>query len=281
MLNEVTFYCLILFSGLMVGSFLNVVIHRLPRMLEQEWTQECQRYLKLPLTPKPAAFNLAWPGSHCPVCKHPLAFWENIPLISYLCLRGKCRACKTTIPIRYPLVESFSALLSLLVALHYGMGPALLPALCITWLLITLTFIDMDTQLLPDQLTFGGLWAGLIFSLWSIFVTPKDAILGAALGYFVLWSLYWCFKLLTQKEGMGYGDFKLLAMGGALVGWQYLPLVIFIASCSGTLWGVYGMLKRGTHKDQPLPFGPFLALGIWVTLLYGQRLVDYYFAWVS
>jgi leader peptidase (prepilin peptidase)/N-methyltransferase len=292
MLNEWTFYPFIALIGLIVGSFLNVVIYRLPRMMQHSWTLECTAYLdnlkaqgnafKSTLPPDNSPmFNLWWPGSHCPQCQHKIRPWENIPIFSYLCLRGACSACQWKIPLRYPAIELLTALLSLVVALHYGFTPALFAALGITWLLIALTFIDIDTQLLPDQLTFLGLWAGLLLSIKSIFIGPVDAILGAVLGYLILWTLYWAFKLLTHKEGMGYGDFKLMAMAGALVGWQYLPIVIFIASFTGTLWGLYSMLKRGSHKDHPLPFGPFIALATWITLLYGDKIVFNYFTWVT
>jgi leader peptidase (prepilin peptidase) / N-methyltransferase len=292
MLNDWTFYSLIAVIGLIIGSFLNVVIYRLPRMMQRSWTHECTAYLdnlkaqgnafkSLPLPDNLPMFNLWWPVSHCPECQHKIRPWENIPLISYLCLRGRCSACQSRIPLRYPAIEFLTSLLSLIVAFHYGFSPALLAALAITWLLIALTFIDIDTQLLPDQLTFLGLWAGLLLSTQAVFVPPVDAIFGAVLGYLILWTLYWGFKLLTRKEGMGYGDFKLMAMAGAWVGWQYLPIVIFIASFTGTLWGLYAMFKRGSHKDHPLPFGPFIALGLWLTLLYGETIVSHYFMWVN
>jgi leader peptidase (prepilin peptidase)/N-methyltransferase len=280
----------VLFLGLLIGSFLNVVIYRLPLMMEREWSRHCEESESCVIARRYSdeaihknndeKFNLLLPYSHCPHCKKTIRPWENIPIISYICLRGKCSQCKASIPLRYPLVELLTALLSVFLAYHYGFSLALLATLGLTWLLIALTFIDIDTHLLPDDLTYLGLWAGLFFSLYAVFVTPSDAIVGAICGYVSLWSLYWIFKWVTHKEGMGYGDFKLMALAGAWVGWQYLPLVILIASFTGALFGITKILFMKAHKDHPLPFGPFIALGTWLTVLYGDKLFDSYVHWV-
>lgn len=265
--NQTFLILFALFLGLLAGSFLNVVIYRLPKMIERQDT---------PAKP----FNLWFPHSHCPACQTLIRPWENIPVLSYLCLRGQCKRCQATIPVRYPFVELLTGLLSAFLAFHYGYSPALFASLGLTWLLIALTFIDLDTYLLPDDLTYLGLWAGLILSLCHVFVSPADAILGATLGYLSLWSLYWVFKWLTHKEGLGYGDFKLMALAGAWVGWQLLPLVILIGSLTGAFYGVFHIVFKNMHKDHPLPFGPFLALGLWLTLLYGNKIFDTYLNWV-
>lgn len=271
-------YPVVLFVGLMVGSFLNVVIYRLPQMMERSWYQQCSDYFANTQDPDAPAlpesnsphFNLWWPGSHCPQCKTNIRPWENIPIISFLFLRGRCAKCRTRISIRYPLVEALTALLSLFLAINYGFGPELFGSLILTWLLIALTFIDFDTQLLPDDLTYLGLWLGLLLSLYGVFIAPADAIIGAIVGYMVLWTLYWGFKFITRKEGMGYGDFKLMALAGAWVGWKYLPLVLLIASLTGIIWALSQICLRKAHKDDPLPFGPFIAIGTWLTLVFGK-----------
>ena len=231
--------------SLMVGSFLNVVIYRLPVMMELSWKAEIAEYsasqnAAVSATPNSTEppFNLVKPDSTCPKCQHKIRAWENIPLISWLLLRGKCSQCKHSISIRYPLVELATGLLSTLVAWHFGFGLAGFAAIVATWLLIAMTFIDLDTMLLPDQLTLSLLWLGLLLSIESPFVSSQDALIGAAVGYLSLWSLYWVFKLLTGKEGMGYGDFKLLAAIGAWVGWQHLAVVILLSSCVGAVVGV-------------------------------------------
>ena len=256
--------------SLMVGSFLNVVIYRLPVMMERSWKAEIAEYTVLenqasPLTgrPKEPPFNLVKPDSTCPKCQHKIRVWENIPLISWLLLKGKCSQCKNPISSRYPLVELATGLLSTLVAWHFGFGLAGLAAVLATWLLIAMTFIDLDTMLLPDQLTLSLLWLGLLLSIESPFVSSQDALIGAAVGYLSLWSLYWAFKLLTGKEGMGYGDFKLLAAIGAWVGWQHLPVVILLSSFVGAVVGVSLLAIQGKDKDQPIPFGPYLAAAGW------------------
>lgn len=269
--------------SLLVGSFLNVVIYRLPIMMERAWRSECEAYLHPGQTSSvnsQAPFNLVKPDSTCPQCQHLIRAWENIPLLSWLWLRGKCSQCQTPISVRYPLVELTTAVLSTLAAWHFGFGAAALIAVLATWLLIAMTFIDLDKMLLPDQLTLSLLWIALIASVNGVYVSAADAIIGAACGYVCLWSLYWAFKLLTGKEGMGYGDFKLLAALGALVGWQQLPVVILLSSFVGALVGISLIVIKGRDKSQPIPFGPYLAAAGWLTLLYGDWLVNQYLNWM-
>jgi leader peptidase (prepilin peptidase)/N-methyltransferase len=276
--------------SLMVGSFLNVVIYRLPVMMERAWKADIAEYTasqtqappaadNLP-TSKKAPFNLVKPDSTCPKCQHKIRAWENIPVISWLLLRGKCSQCKNPISVRYPLVELTTGLLSTWVAWHFGFGLAGFMAVVAIWLLIAMTFIDLDTMLLPDQLTLSLLWLGLLISIGSPFVSSQDALIGAAVGYLSLWSLYWAFKLLTGKEGMGYGDFKLLAAIGAWVGWQHLPVVILLSSFVGAIVGVSLLTIQGKDKSQPIPFGPYLAVAGFLTLLYGDWIVTQYWQWM-
>ena len=265
--------------SLLVGSFLNVVIYRLPIMMERSWRRDCEQFLhpdSVNSQAETTPFNLVKPDSTCPKCQHLIRAWENIPVFSWLVLRGKCSKCSNPISIRYPLVELTTAVLSSLAAWHFGFGMAAMVAVVATWLLIAMTFIDLDKMLLPDQLTLSLLWIGLVVSVSDTFVSAQDAIIGAALGYVCLWSLYWAFKLLTGKEGMGYGDFKLLAALGALVGWQQLPVVILLSSFVGAIVGVSLIVIQGRDKSQPIPFGPYLAAAGWLTLLYGDWLVDQY-----
>jgi leader peptidase (prepilin peptidase)/N-methyltransferase len=256
-------------------------------MMEQSWKAEIAEYTVSQYEGIPAAdssknipFNLVKPDSTCPKCKYKIRAWENIPLISWLLLRGKCSQCKNSISIRYPLVEFATGLLSTLVAWHFGFGLAGFAAIVATWLLIAMTFIDLDTMLLPDQLTLSLLWLGLILSIESPFVSSQDALIGAAIGYLSLWSLYWAFKLLTGKEGMGYGDFKLLAAIGAWVGWQHLPVVILLSSFVGAVAGVTLLTIQGKDRNQPIPFGPYLAAAGWLTILYGDVIIAYYWQWM-
>lgn len=275
--EPILFYPFVFLLGLIIGSFLNVVIYRLPKMMESSWFQQCSDFFanqqdygshELPNRHPSESLTLWWPLSHCPQCKKSIRPWENIPVFSYLFLRGRCAQCQTKISARYPLVELLTALLSLVLAVHYGWSLQFWASLGLTWLLIALAFIDFDTQLLPDDLTYLGLWAGLLCSLAPVFISPQDAIIGALVGYLSLWSLYWVFKLITGKEGMGYGDFKLMALAGVWVGWQYLPMVLLISSFTGILWGLWRILVKRAHHSHPLPFGPFIALGIWLTLIF-------------
>jgi leader peptidase (prepilin peptidase)/N-methyltransferase len=278
------FYTITFIVSLMVGSFLNVVIYRLPIMMEREWKAEFRAYFESTETPQNAIaddsdepFNLAKPDSTCPKCGHKIRAWENIPVISYLFLRGKCSNCGTQISIRYPIVELVTGLLSVWIAVHFGPSVQACVAILLTWMLVAMTGIDLDKMLLPDQLTLPLLWIGLVVSTASWFVGPIDAILGAAFGYLSLWSVYWLFKLATGKEGMGYGDFKLLAALGAFTGWQGLPIIILLSSVVGAVVGITIMVAKGKDQNLAIPFGPYLAAAGWLTIMYGEIITDYYF----
>ncbi len=272
------YIALLTILGLLVGSFLNVVIYRLPIMLERSWQQEYRDYFgesSADTTPA-ARFNLMIPRSACPHCGHPISALENIPLVSWLWLRGRCRSCQAPISARYPLVELLTGLATACVAWHFNPGWPLLGALGLTWTLIALTFIDLDKMLLPDQLTLPLLWAGLLLNLIGGLATLQDAVIGAIAGYLILWSLYWTFKLLTGKEGMGYGDFKLLAALGAWLGWQSLPLILILSSVVGAVAGISLMLLRRHQQGNPIPFGPYLAMAGWIALLWGDTITRWY-----
>lgn len=257
--------------GLLVGSFLNVVIYRIPKMLENEWKVQASEFLELE-TPEIEKLTLASPDSTCPTCGHKIRAWENIPIVSYLFLKGKCSACETRISIRYPLVELATGILSFVVASTFGASYATLALLLLTWSLIALTMIDADTQLLPDNITLPLLWLGLICSYFGVVTDLNSALWGAVAGYLSLWSIYWLFKLLTGKEGMGYGDFKLLAALGAWLGWQMLPIIILLSSVVGAIYGISMILIRGRDKSVPMPFGPYLAVAGFVALIWGNEL---------
>ena len=267
--------------GLLVGSFLNVVIHRLPKMMENEWREQCAE-LSAPIDQAPGhsaqkpTYNLVLPRSACPSCGHRISALENIPVVSYLALGGRCRCCKSKISARYPIVEAMTGLLSGLVAWHFGFGIAGLSALILLWGMIALTFIDADTQLLPDSITLPLLWLGLIVNSDSTFTDLRSAVLGAVFGYLALWSVYWLFKLATKKEGMGYGDFKLLAAIGAWLGWQVLPLVILLSSVVGAVIGIALIVLARMGRNIPLPFGPYLAMAGFIALLWGKPIMDSY-----
>ena len=270
--------------SLCVGSFLNVVIYRLPLMMKREWQSECRLLLDDELntniakpknTSKP--FNLVKPNSTCPKCKTAIKPWQNIPIISWLILKGKCASCSNPISIRYPAVEAVTALLSLVVAYTFGATEQALLYIVITWALVALTFIDIDHMLLPDQLTLPLVWLALIAAVGGVTITPSDAVMGAAFGYLSLWSVFWLFKLLTGKEGMGYGDFKLLALFGTLLGWQSLLTIILLSSVVGAIIGIALLTIQGKDKATPIPFGPYLAIAGWITLLWGNQLQSAYF----
>jgi leader peptidase (prepilin peptidase) / N-methyltransferase len=275
--------------GLAVGSFLNVVIHRLPRMMERNWLSESFASLseRVPETLRgelerwwqasaaervPPELNIASPRSRCPHCGHLISAAENIPLISYIFLRGRCRACKAPISLRYPLIELLSGALSAAVAWHFGYSLACLAGLLFVWSLIALCFIDLDTMLLPDDITLPLLWLGLLFNLAEVFVPLDEALIGAVAGYLVLWSVFWLFKLITGKEGMGYGDFKLLAAIGAWFGWHVLPAVILLSSVVGAVVGIALMIFARHGRDVPIPFGPYLAAAGTLSLFFGPTL---------
>ncbi|HAU4888269.1 prepilin peptidase [Aeromonas hydrophila] len=271
------YFSLVFLFSLMIGSFLNVVIHRLPIMLEREWQAEYLGYFNPEAQPQQEErYNLMMPRSACPHCGHAITAMENIPLLSWLWLKGRCRECQAPISARYPLVELLTALLSLVVAATFTPGWGLLAALLLTWVLVALTFIDLDKMLLPDQLTLPLLWGGLLFNLSGGFAPLADAVIGAMAGYLVLWSLYWAFKLLTGKEGMGYGDFKLLAALGAWLGWQALPIVLLLSSLVGAFIGIGLILLRNHHQNKPIPFGPYLAIAGWIALLWGDTITRWY-----
>jgi leader peptidase (prepilin peptidase)/N-methyltransferase len=261
--------------GLMVGSFLNVVIHRLPKMMERDWRSQCAELNGQ--TPDSAPrYNLMVPRSACPHCGHAIGALENIPVLSYLFLRGKCRGCKAAISPRYPIVETISGVLSAFAAWHFGFGLAGLAAVIFVWAMITLTFIDFDTQLLPDDITLPLLWMGLLLNLNGAYTTLQNAVVGAVVGYLVLWSVYWLFKLATGKEGMGFGDFKLLAAIGAWLGWTILPLVIMLSSVVGAAVGIILIAFTKHGRNIPIPFGPYLAGGGLIALFWGQTLTQKY-----
>lgn len=264
--------------GLVVGSFLNVVIYRLPVMLEQAWRLECSELAgdEAAENADKETFNLLTPASRCPHCNHRIGALENIPLLSYLYLKGRCAGCQTPISIRYPLIESVTAILSVIVAAQFGYSVQTLAALLFTWALVPLFMIDFDRQILPDSITLPLLWAGLLLSLPGVFVDSTTSIIGATAGYLSLWSIYHLFRLLTGKEGMGYGDFKLLGAIGAWVGWQALPVVILFSSVVGATIGIGLILFRGRDHNLPMPFGPFLAAAGWLTLLWGNDIISLY-----
>ena len=269
--------------GLMVGSFLNVVIHRLPIMMERDWMAQCIEYLgdkivlKQPETTGiTEKYNLVVPRSACPSCGHRISALENIPLLSYLFLGGKCSACNSKISLRYPFVEVMTGLLTGFVAWRFGVTWVAVFAIVYLWALIALTFIDADTTLLPDDITLPLLWLGLLVNTTGLFTDIGSATLGAAGGYLLLWSVYWAFKLLTGKDGMGYGDFKLLAAIGAWLGWQMLPLVILLSAAVGTVVGIAGIALKGRDKGAKLPFGPYLAAAGLIALVWGPQLNAWY-----
>ncbi|MGU5714710.1 prepilin peptidase [Aeromonas taiwanensis] len=268
---------LIFLFSLMVGSFLNVVIHRLPMMMERDWRAEYRDYFDEDESISAnERYNLMVPRSACPHCGHAITAIENIPLLSWLWLRGRCRECQAPISARYPLVELLTALLSVAIAATLAPGWSVLAALLLTWSLVALTFIDLDKMLLPDQITLPLLWGGLLFNLLGGFVPLVDAVIGAMAGYLVLWSLYWSFKLLTGKEGMGYGDFKLLAALGAWLGWQALPIILLLSSLVGAVIGITLIALRKHHQGNPIPFGPYLAIAGWIALLWGDKITRWY-----
>ena len=293
-LSPTFFYSVIGVLGLIIGSFLNVVIHRLPIAMERQWQREVRHYLdnqasdgKLSTVPDEQAngsvqepYNLVVPRSACPHCHHQLTFWENIPVLSWLVQRGRCRACGVNISVRYPLVEIGTALLSLAVALKFGVTLQCAAALLLTWSLICLAVIDADTMLLPDQITLPLVWIGLLLASFEVFVSLHASVYGAVIGYLCLWSLYWIFVLTTGKEGMGYGDFKLLAALGAWVGWTHLTTIVVIASFTGVVFGIITLKLQHKARSQPIPFGPYLAVAGWLTLMYGNWITQHYWDYV-
>lgn len=271
--------------GLVVGSFLNVVIHRLPIVLERRWRADCQEILRADTThdtsrapafaPEPR-YDLVTPRSQCPHCGHAISALENIPVLSFLWLRGRCSGCGQAISWRYPLVEALTGVLSVVIAWQFGATTTTPPALLLTWSLIALAFIDYDLQILPDTITLPLLWLGLLVNLFAVLTPLRAAVIGTIAGYVSLWLVYQSFKLLTGKEGMGYGDFKLFAALGAWLGWQGLPLTILLASLLGAIVGVTFIVVFGRDRHLPIPFGPFLCLAGWIALLWGDPILRYY-----
>lgn len=276
--NNTWFYLsIVTLVGLSVGSFLNVVIFRLPIMLEQEWRQQCQEFLELDVV-IPKKFNLAVPASTCPKCNHKIRFWENIPVLSYLFLKGKCSSCGTKISIQYPIIEAVTAILSVTIAYHFGVSWQTLAALVLTWSLVALTMIDIHKQLLPDNITLPLLWLGIIANMFGLFTDLQSSVIGAMAGYLSLWLVYHFFKLLTGKEGMGFGDFKLLGALGAWMGWKVLPLIIVLSSFVGAAIGIAMIVFARHDKSVPIPFGPYLAIAGWISLLWGDAIIK---AWLG
>jgi len=261
--------------GLLVGSFLNVVIHRLPRMLERGWHAQCAE-LRGEAPVESERYDLVVPRSACPSCGHKIGAHENVPVVSWLLLRGRCSACGTSISVRYPIVELLAGTLAVLAVMRFGPGWQAVAACGLLWALLALTFIDVDTQLLPDDVTLPLLWAGLVANLFGLFVPIEEAVIGAIAGYLSLWSVYWAFKLIRGKEGMGYGDFKLLAALGAWMGWKVLPAIVLLSSAVGAIIGLSLIALRRRDHQQPLPFGPYLAIAGAIALFAGRPLVQLY-----
>lgn len=300
--NAAYFYSLVAIISLLVGSFLNVVIHRLPIMMERAWREGLEEFNSLneaegisnaessssdveisqdKNAEEPDVFNLAVPRSRCPSCNHEITALQNIPIISYLVLGGKCGNCKTRISARYPIVEFVTMVLSLVVAWQFGPTPQALLGIVATWFLVSMTMIDFDHQLLPDTLTLPLMWIGLLAALMPVFAGLQSSVIGAAAGYMVLWSVYQLFKLVTGKEGMGYGDFKLLAALGAILGWQALPMIILLSSLVGAILGIAMISMTGRDKNIPMPFGPFLATAGWIAMLWGETMTNWYYGLLS
>jgi leader peptidase (prepilin peptidase)/N-methyltransferase len=279
-----TLFCLLcILVGLFVGSFLNVVAYRLPKIMEADWKKQCSELFGSEDSDKQekALLTLSHPSSSCPNCGHKIRAWENIPIISWLILKGRCSNCKQPISMRYPIIELATGLLSLAVALHFGFSWQAGAALLLTWSLIALSLIDFDHQLLPDSIVLPVLWLGLILSLFSIFTDSHSSIIGAAAGYLSLWTVFQLFRLITGKEGMGYGDFKLLGLFGAWLGWQSLVQIILLSSVVGAVVGISLILVRGRDRNIPIPFGPYLAAAGWISLIWGDQINSAYLHWAG
>ena len=284
--NLIIFYGTVALFSLLVGSFLNVVIYRLPKIMEQGWYKECREFLSDELANNKTnekskaetqqEITLSKPASTCPKCGHLIRFYENIPVISWLFLAGKCSKCKNKISVRYPVIELTTAILSTVIALHFGVTSTTFFLILLTYALICLTMIDFDHMLLPDQITLPFLWLGLLVNINGAIVPLEDAVIGAVVGYLSLYSIFWLFKLLTGKEGMGYGDFKLVALFGAWIGWQLLPVLILMASAVGAVIGISLMFFKNHQREQAIPFGPYLAIAGWITILWGNSIWTWY-----
>ncbi len=277
--NPTAFIIVVSMIGLLVGSFLNVVIYRLPIMMEREWKSQCCELLEQdnPTKETQRTFNLSKPRSRCPNCNHAITALENIPIVSYLIQGGQCKGCGDKISVRYPVVELMTAILTAIVAWRFGFGWPAFGGIVLTWALITLSGIDFDTQLLPDSITLPFLWLGIAFNLFfAAYTDLASSVIGAMAGYLSLWSVYWLFKLVTKKEGMGYGDFKLLGLIGAWLGWEVLPLTIILSSVAGAVIGVSLIMFKSHGRETPIPFGPYLAIAGWIALCWGQDLTNLY-----
>ncbi|WP_434950149.1 prepilin peptidase [Shewanella sp. HL-SH4] len=286
------FVCISFIFAATIGSFLNVVIHRLPVMMKREWQSECNFYLTeyhpdivqqvgekrlaKPIDEFPVKYNLIVPGSACPKCKANIKPWHNLPVLGWLILKGQCASCKTAISARYPVMEFITGVMVATLAFYFGPTTQFLFAAILTFFLVALTGIDLDEMLLPDQLTLPLLWLGLLINLQGVFTSSSDALIGAAAGYLSLWSVFWLFKLVTGKEGMGYGDFKLMAVFGAWLGWQMLPLIILLSSLVGAIVGITMIVTKKLHAGKPIPFGPYIALAGWIALIWGQDIINWY-----
>lgn len=275
------FLSFIFVIGLLVGSFLNVVIYRLPVMMNREWRHDCHEFLELPAEKETTKFNLSTPRSRCGNCDHQITALENIPIISYLVLGGKCSSCKTSLSLQYPLVELFTGVVSFIVAWHYGVSEQTIAALILSWCLIAASGIDIGHKLLPDSITLPLLWLGILLAFFDVFVSLEDSVIGAMAGYLSLWSVFILFKLVTGKEGMGHGDFKLLAMLGAWVGWELLFVIILTSSVVGAFVGISMIMLKKTERSTQIPFGPYLAAAGWITLLWGNDLMRFYFSMLN
>jgi len=278
--QTVAFLSFVLIIGLLVGSFLNVVIYRLPIMMQREWRSDCLEFLQQPADAEEDKFNLMLPRSRCGSCGHQITAMENIPIISYLFLKGRCASCNTRISIQYPLVELLTGLISITIAWHFGVSLQTLFALILSWALIAASGIDIGHKLLPDNITLPLLWLGILLSFFNIFIDLQSSVIGAMAGYMSLWSVYIVFKLITGKEGMGHGDFKLLAMLGAWIGWKLLFVIILTSSLVGATVGITMILLKKTSRGTQIPFGPYLAAAGWITLLYGEQLNRFYFSFL-
>ncbi len=275
--------------GLLIGSFLNVVIYRLPKSLISSWRKECKEFLSEDSTIKfdeskeddTETLNIVFPRSHCPSCKALIPAWCNIPILSYALLKGKCLHCKAPISVRYPFVELLTGIITAFIVYRYGLSYEAAAVAIFSWTLISLTFIDIDHQLLPDSMTLPLMWLGLVANALGFFTDLHSALYGAVFGYLSLWSVYWLFKLLTGKEGMGFGDFKLLAALGAWAGWQHLPAIIILSSLVGALLGTLNILLSGQDKNKPIPFGPYLAIAGWIAFFWGDVLQQHYLQWIN
>lgn len=266
---------LIIIFGLIIGSFLTMLVHRMPIMLLQDWYSECQTFLK-EYKPTSDKLNLALPCSHCPHCKTPIHWYHNIPLFGYMMQLGRCQHCHHKISLRYPLIELLAVLLPLLCFIHWGVSTQFYAATVLSWGLIVQSYIDIEHQIIPDQLTIPLLWIGLLVNINDTFTSLEHAVVGAAGGYLVFWLFAKLFHMITRKEGMGHGDFKLLAMFGAWVGWQMLPGIILISSFTGAIVGCINIGLRGKNKNTPIPFGPFIAFAGWISVVYGNTLLNWY-----